>query len=79
MNWYRELNGDIVKALAVLGAVLIGLLMVLAVNSIAEKIFGYNLSDVWEAVIGGFVLLTSGGVGLKYAQGHDLHKKEQDE
>lgn len=78
MNWYRELNGQIAKALVVFGAVLIGLLMVLVADWIAKTVFGFGITQVWEAVVGGLVLLTSGGAGLKYAQKHDIRKKDKE-
>ena len=77
MNWYGELNGQILKALAVLGAVLIGLLMILITNWVAWHVFGIRLDDVWEAVVAAFVLLGSAGVGLKYAQKHNVHKGDE--
>ena len=70
----ESVNGQILRGLAVLGAVLIGLLMILITDWVAWNVFGIRLDDVWEAVIAAFVLLSSAGVGLKYAQKHDVRK-----
>ena len=78
MNQHKDFNEQVAKMFVVLGAVLIGLLMVLVVDWIAKTVFGFGITQVWEAVVGGLVLLTSGGAGLKYAQKHDIRKKDKE-
>ena len=78
MTWYKELNGTVLRGLATFGALAIGVVVLIALEWLADEALGQptTTQTVIEVMISISVLMFSGSAGYKYAQSHEIEKKD---
>ena len=76
MNLIEQLNGTILRGLAIFGAVAIALVVLLIIEWFAMQFLGLSLSGVWQSLIGLVTLAITGGGAAKYVSAHIVSKKE---
>ena len=72
MSLLEQMNGTILRGLAVFGALAIAVLVLMVLNWLAVHVFGYEHDAVLDAMVSISVLMFAGAGGVKYASGKKI-------
>lgn len=76
MNLLEQMNGTILRGLAVLGALALAVLVLMVLGWLATSVFGYDPDIIIDMMVSISVLMFAGGAGVKYASGKTISDKE---